>query len=398
MRTNKKEFTRDNYMTIGQKQKMYNTQNQPYLDNDLIYIYNNFVDDRIFPFQQSFFVNYPDMEAAYDYFSSYLSIPRSNFILTNGCEEALKIVFQVIDRIAKDKKRTNFLFAERPRWGMVDVLANQIFGSENTIINMPYNDFNKDDEDKYNFYCKRIGRYSYETAYFSHVKFLAQKNSNIISYETYRYNNILRHDSCLKEFMETKGKEYYKENFKKSELFSIVDETYTPFKSFDDFLRFKDIDNLIVIGSLSKTCGCGLRLGYILFNEKYSRLFNIYRPQYISALAAGLLQYEPFAEYLRNIKDKPIYSEKPEYIDRAKHLILDYMFFDIINIFDSVVKILCVTPWYCTLAIRRDYHIDKRSALFYRLDKEYIMNEVYNIYRINWNKEEYDFIFDNIDN
>ena len=75
-------------------------------------------------------------------------------------------------------------------------------------------------------------------------------------YITDKYNNVFEH-----EVLQDRN-EYAK--------YTIVDETYSA-----KMLRNSNREipeNVFVIGSYSKFCGAGIRLGYILYNPKWNNL------------------------------------------------------------------------------------------------------------------------------
>ena len=60
--------------------------------------------------------SYPDMYEAYRDFAKTYNLSMNNFILTNGCENAVRIIFEAI--------RPKYVYTENPSWGLVEVLAN----------------------------------------------------------------------------------------------------------------------------------------------------------------------------------------------------------------------------------------------------------------------------------
>ena len=96
---------------------------------------------------------------------------------------------------------------------------------------------------------------------------LPQENS--LFYITDKYNNVFEH-----EVLQDRN-EYAK--------YTIVDETYSA-KMLRDSNR-EIPENVFVIGSYSKFCGAGIRLGYILYNPKWNNLMQLLREECISKLA-----------------------------------------------------------------------------------------------------------------
>ena len=101
-------------------------------------------------------------------------------------------------------------------------------------------------------------------------------------YTTDTYNNLFKH-----------------KNFSEDTYVNvIIDETYT-LKYLKNYTTIPK--NKIIVGSFSKAVGCGLRLGYILFNSIYNERFQLLREQYISSTAV---------EFLRNISEYDLNMEK----------------------------------------------------------------------------------------
>ena len=120
-------------------------------------------------------------------------------------------------------------------------------------------------------------------------------------YTTETYNNFFKHEKYDTEFYNN----------------VIIDETYT----LNELLRNIEPEdrifrkNEIIIGSFSKFGGCGLRLGYILFNKCWNEKMQLLREQYISPLASKyIINYNgPDKTAIRNMIAKkceyPIVSE-----------------------------------------------------------------------------------------
>lgn len=152
--------------------------------------------------------------------------------------------------------RPKYAYIENPSWGLVEVLANGLL-------------YPRPEETPKE---KRIFLVDYE---FKNEKFvlgdyplkLPQENS--LFYITDKYNNVFEH-----EVLQDRN-EYAK--------YTIVDETYSA-----KMLRNSNREipeNVFVIGSYSKFCGAGIRLGYILYNPKWNNLMQLLREECISKLA-----------------------------------------------------------------------------------------------------------------
>ena len=62
---------------------------------------------------------YPDMNKMYDDFSKIFNIGKKNFILTNGCENAMRIALEFYNF----EYGSQILYAENSGWQMADVLG-----------------------------------------------------------------------------------------------------------------------------------------------------------------------------------------------------------------------------------------------------------------------------------
>lgn len=175
------------------------------------------------------FTKYPDMKSCYDTLTPLFG---KNFILCNGCENSLRICFQVLSLLG-----INSLVWATPTWGMVDVFCSM-------------------------FRFKSIPKqYLYDTVRSTVVSpdlqgeciYDCNGKNNLFSYKKGRMDSVIK----------------------------IIDTTYTD-------IVFND-EEYIYIGSLGKKYGCGVRLGYVRFPEKYSELFNLCREQYINSGAEKLI-------------------------------------------------------------------------------------------------------------
>lgn len=203
---------------------------KPYVSS-LLSTKNEPGDDNILVFNAR---EYPDMHHAYASFSRLFNIPIGNFILTNGCENAMKIALLAL--------RVKELTIEKPTWAMVQVDCEAL-------------------DIAYNFH-----NYEFKDGIFRPE---AKSIDTDFLYTTDTYNNLFEHKNIFFEGV------------------TILDETYTQRQLISSA---KDInDNKIIIGSFSKTAGAGLRLGYCLFSDKWKRRFQLLREQYISSAACKWL-------------------------------------------------------------------------------------------------------------
>ena len=62
--------------------------------------------------------HYPNMFLTYQKFSNIFNLPTSRFILTNGCENALRIALLLL--------KPTSLSIENPTWGLVSIIAKSL--------------------------------------------------------------------------------------------------------------------------------------------------------------------------------------------------------------------------------------------------------------------------------
>ena len=240
-------ITRNEYKDRSENySKSYPCYNEPYFLKDLdVEVMSN--------------IRYINMKEVYDTFSSTIANNGKNFIVTTGCEAALRITLQVLKRINEYYD----IYSEYPTWGMVPVIFDQIFYDDKELkkIEFRYNTDNK-------------------SFYYEGLEYLDIKSKDII-YTTYRYNNLFEHQNHI------------------FDAYNIIDFTYTdPKVAYKEYMNIcldnPSIKNKIIgIGSFSKVYGCGYRLGYIFYPENdntFRELFNLYREEYISSHAAFLLR------------------------------------------------------------------------------------------------------------
>jgi histidinol-phosphate/aromatic aminotransferase/cobyric acid decarboxylase-like protein len=211
---------------------------------------------------------YPDMYETYRVFANRYNLDHENFILTNGCENALRIALLAI--------KPKSMLIENPTWGMVEPIC--------AGLEIPYQKVD------YHF----IQNKTFRMDNINHDK-------KAWLYTTETYNNFFKHEKYDTEFYNN----------------VIIDETYT----LSELLRNIEPEdrifrkNEIIIGSFSKFGGCGLRLGYILFNKYWNEKMQLLREQYISPLASKyIINYNgPDKTAIRNMITKkceyPIVSE-----------------------------------------------------------------------------------------
>lgn len=185
---------------------------------------------------------YPDMAKMYDDFSKAFNIEKKNFILTNGCENAMRLALEFYNF----KFGNQILYTENPGWKMADVLGAAL-GYEVHHYDYLYDGYSRE------FYPEQ----SFDP------------QSDLV-YTTDIYNNLFKHGNL------------------NMDAFYILDETYTMHQLMGGYE--KPDQDIIVIGSFSKAYGPGYRLGYILFHEDHNDIFQLLREQYLSPAAGKLLK------------------------------------------------------------------------------------------------------------
>lgn len=185
---------------------------------------------------------YPDMAKMYDDFSKAFNIEKKNFILTNGCENAMRLALEFYNF----KFGNQILYTENPGWKMADVLGAAL-GYEVHHYDYLYDGYSRE------FYPEQ----SFDP------------QSDLV-YTTDIYNNLFKHGNL------------------NMDAFYILDETYTMHQLMSGYE--KPDQDIIVIGSFSKAYGPGYRLGYILFHEDHNDIFQLLREQYLSPAAGKLLK------------------------------------------------------------------------------------------------------------
>ena len=189
------------------------------------------------------------MENAYKYMTILLG--HSNFILTSGCENAIRITLE----IEKPKSLTWC----KPSWGMMDSFV-EMFGIK------PY--------------CQ----------YFDYKNGVFIENINTEAEAHYGCEGINNYLSYEKHSTET---------FK----LDIEDITYFEPNTWSTFIPSY---NKIYVGSFDKWLGCGLRLGFIIFDESRKDLYYLHRERYLNSGAVEALLYFSTHNFIYPDKDTAI--------------------------------------------------------------------------------------------
>lgn len=213
---------------------------------------------------------YPDMKTIYDLFSKYFHINQDNFILTNDCDESLRICLSIIKRL---QPTASHFIGETPGWKMADIIANQFFDKDNITDNQY-----KVKKDMVDGQLVNIV-YQDKVISMDGIKKLCHTNDpkDTVLYTTDHFNNYFKHERNSISYTISDPK-----------VWMITDETYTlrslidtVFKEREGYEDHITRNNKFYIGSLSKVLGCGIRLGYIVFHSDYKDIFNLFRPQYL---------------------------------------------------------------------------------------------------------------------
>lgn len=187
--------------------------------------------------EPSIYSRYPDMYVAYENFSKFFNVAQENFILTNGCENALRIAL-----IMTCPER---IYIEYPTWGLVAVICE--------AFHIPY----------------KYMDFHYDNSEFV----LDATNTDGAIYTTDEYSNVIKHKNV---------------NGYNDTTMLIVDETYTNRVLSSKNKIFEK--NKIIIGSFSKCADPAIRLGYVLFDDEYNDRFQMLREQYIGGEAIKYLR------------------------------------------------------------------------------------------------------------
>lgn len=250
-------YTKRDLPQSKKRNEKYTTANEPYIG------YQN--NDEII-------TQYPDMEQAYENFSKTYHIPRKNFILTTGTDASYRIALSSIRHILQGETTT--LIYTTPNWGMIPIIA-EMEGFNPIAMQSEYGRFEPLDCDCFYVpdYYEKIKSYPGSVIYMNSAQnnyFNSYADSWVIASDLKGDNSNIWNDTT-----------YIK----------IIDEVYEPVGlysySYDDKVKDSEDkgEDKIIIGSYSKVLGCGIRLGYILFDDAWTDIMNHNRETYISPLA-----------------------------------------------------------------------------------------------------------------
>ena len=251
-------YSRRDLPKSKKRNKKYTTANEPYIG------YQN--NDEII-------TQYPDMEQAYDNFSKTYNIPKKNFILTTGTDASYRIALSSIRHILQGETTT--LIYTTPNWGLIPIIA-EMEGFNPIGMETEYGRYEPLGHDCFHVpdYYEKIKSYPGSVIYVNS----AQNNYFNIYQATFDiasdHNGVI--DSNI---------------WNDTTYIKIIDEVYEPvgLYSYSQENKFEDPkdkkEDKIIIGSYSKVLGCGIRLGYILFDDAWTDIMYHNRETYLSPLA-----------------------------------------------------------------------------------------------------------------
>ena len=104
-------------------------------------------------------------------------------------------------------------------------------------------------------------------------------------------------------------------------IFTIIDEAYIDFSKFKSVSSFiKKFNNLIVLKTFSKSFGlAGLRIGYLIANQKFNKILNTVRPSYdVSHFSIKVAEYFLKKNEIKNSYVKQVQNAKKYLIMECK--------------------------------------------------------------------------------
>lgn len=184
---------------------------------------------------------YYDTNTLYVKYSKYLNINENELLITNGAEEAIRYIFNIL--LNKNDK----IMFPIPTYGMYHVY-NKIYQTKSILLE--YNNF-KINKDK--LYSN-----------LSNIKVLFLPNPSHIE-------DILNKEEIIK----------ISKILLKNDGYLIIDETYYGFGSDSMIELINSIENIFIIRSFSKTFGLpSIRVGCLISNIKNMELISNYRAAY----------------------------------------------------------------------------------------------------------------------
>lgn len=209
--------------------------------------------------------NYPDMAMVYEKFSKAIEKPLNRFILGNGAENVIKNVLLAV-------KPKNLCWHE-PTWNMLEV------------------------------YCEALGIEP------------IRKQFHVDTFGNIQNDDVQR----------IKGVDVYYCNCGTTSLFQyqncgypecryiIYDVTYLCLEEMKVWLKVLSKDkNAIIVGSLGKIYGCGIRLGFAVFPEELNDAMQLQREQYLNSVAADFILNENLNEVPASEFKNKLWDIKPQ--------------------------------------------------------------------------------------
>tara|TARA_Y100000591_G_C21809805_1_gene687199 strand:+ start:209 stop:1282 length:1074 start_codon:yes stop_codon:yes gene_type:complete len=190
---------------------------------------------------------YPELANIYKLLSKKINFPLRQIMLTNGSDDAIRIVFQTLAN--KEK-----VLITNPTFAMYEVYS-KIYSKNFKKIN--YKSFNSKPNLNINEIINTINTYK--------PKLFCLPNPNSPTGTYFKMKEI-------KKLLQ---------NSKKKNCYVLIDEAYYPLSPITMKTLIKQFNNLIIVRSFSKTYGlAGVRLGYILSNNILINEFHMRKNMY----------------------------------------------------------------------------------------------------------------------
>lgn len=248
--------------------------------------FSNEILEKIFNYKNFIKIgNYFDTNALYEKYCKYLNVNEDQLLITNGAEEAIRCIFNIILKI-----NDNIMFVS-PTYGMYHVF-NRMYETNSVVLD--YKDFKINKEKLY--------------ANLEKIKVFFLPNPSHIE-DLFNEEDITNICKILE----------------KNDGYLVVDETYFGFGSESMIKLINKMKNIFIIRSFSKTFGLpSIRVGCLIGNNKNMNVISNYRPAYeISYQSLKISEY-----FLDNIKIVDDYIH--ECIEGREYLIKELEYNNII--------------------------------------------------------------------
>ncbi len=212
---------------------------------------------------------YPDLGKLYLLLSKILKINYKNILLTNGADGAIKLVFDNFN-----KKKNFRILRFEPSFAMYKIYS-KLYSSKEFVIN--YKKSNIEPKLDQSEILKKIKTYKID------LILLANPNSPT--------GTILNKKDLLKIIKEAN----------KKNTFVLLDEAYYPYSKLTFINEINRFKNLIIVRSLKAFGLSGLRVGYLVANQKLVESIGSLRPLYEINSIGAFLFYKLLMNY-SNVK------------------------------------------------------------------------------------------------